>query len=63
MERASAKTESVRGAWNGELDLMGGSEKISMGRKGEYEVEFYWSREYDVVGFGDGKFFSLSSTF
>jgi hypothetical protein len=42
---------------------MGGSEKISMGRKGEYEVEFYWSWESDVTGFGDGKFFSLSSTF
>jgi hypothetical protein len=42
---------------------MGGSEKISMGRKGEYEVEFYWSKESYVAGFGEGKFFSLSSTF
>ena len=63
MGRASAKTESVRGAWNSELDLMGESEKISMGRKGKYEMEFYWSKEADVAGFGEGKFFSLSSTF
>ena len=36
---------------------MGESEKISMGRKGEYEMEFYWSKEADVVGFGEGKVF------
>ena len=34
-----------------------------MERKGEYEVEFYWSRESKVACLGGGKFFSLSSTF
>jgi hypothetical protein len=45
------------------MNLMGGSEKISMGRKGGYELEFYGSREYDLASFVEGKNFSLSFIF